>query len=289
MSLEPTSSKAAWPPDFPDDVPGLFACERDRLLTLLAELSPEEWTLPTPCPNWNVLDLCSHLVGDELGWLARNRDGHHGTPPPTLKETEFAIWLDNLQNQWVQAARRVSPRVATELLRWSGPQVVEAMREQDSLSVSASVTWAGREPVPVWLDHLRELSEFWIHRQQLLQALGRSSDLRADLAGPVLDGLRWAYPYRLASVPSTEADSVIITVTDPVSRTWHLVVDSGRWVFRVAPGTRVRATLSMTTDQAWRLLSNNLPASERTALRTTGDDSVIAVLLRTRAIIGIPK
>ena len=37
---------------------------------------------------------------------------------------------------------------------------------------------------------LRGLSEYWIHRQQLLQALGRPSDLRADLAAPVLDGLR---------------------------------------------------------------------------------------------------
>ncbi len=51
----------------------------------------------------------------------------------------------------------------------------------------------GHQPVPVWLDQARQLSEQWIHRQQLLQALGRRSDLRPDPAGPV----RWAYPYRL--------------------------------------------------------------------------------------------
>jgi hypothetical protein len=38
------------------------------------------------------------------------------------------------------------------------------------------------------------LSEYWIHRQQLLQGLGRPSDLRTDLAEPVLDGLRWPTP-----------------------------------------------------------------------------------------------
>ncbi len=55
----------------------------------------------------------------------------------------------------------------------------------------------GHQPVPVWLDQARQLSEQWIHRQQLLQALGRRSDLRPHLAGPVFDGLRWAYPCRL--------------------------------------------------------------------------------------------
>jgi hypothetical protein len=52
------------------------------------------------------------------------------------------------------------------------------------------VSWAGHGPVPTWLDQARKLSEYWIHRLQILQALGRPSDLRADLAGRVLDGLR---------------------------------------------------------------------------------------------------
>jgi hypothetical protein len=41
---------------------------------------------------------------------------------------------------------------------------------------TAQVSWAGTSPVPVWLDQARELSERWIHRQQLLQALGRPSE-----------------------------------------------------------------------------------------------------------------
>jgi hypothetical protein len=61
---------------------------------------------------------------------------------------------------------------------------------------TASVSWAGTGPVPVWLDQVREL---------LLDAVGRPSDLRADLAGPVLDGLRWAYPFRLGYVTADPA------------------------------------------------------------------------------------
>jgi hypothetical protein len=45
----------------------------------------------------------------------------------------------------------------------------------------------------------------------------------------------------------------------------------------------------MTTDQAWRLLTNNLTSTARETLRASGDAAVLDVLLSTRAIIGTPK
>ena len=56
--------------------------------------------------------------------------------------------------------------------------------------VAANVSWARATSVPLWLDHARELSERWIHRQQVLPSLELPVDLRVDLADPVLDGLR---------------------------------------------------------------------------------------------------
>ncbi len=49
----------------------------------------------------------------------------------------------------------------------------------------------------------------------MLQALGRPSDLRPDLAGPVLDGLRWAYPYRLEQCSAGPGDTVTIAISGP--------------------------------------------------------------------------
>ncbi len=147
----------------------------------------------------------------------------------------------------------------------------------------------GPGPVPAWLDQARELSEYWIHRQQILQALGRPSDLRADLAGPVLDGLRWAYPCRLAQARAQPGDTVTIAVTGPVTQTWRLVAAGPGWEFRDQPGPRAVASLAMTTEQAWRLLTNNLPAAGTARLAASGDNAIISILLRTRAIIGTPK
>jgi hypothetical protein len=45
----------------------------------------------------------------------------------------------------------------------------------------------------------------------------------------------------------------------------------------------------MTTEQAWRLLTNNLPAAGRARMTASGDDTILGILDQTRAIIGTPK
>ena len=213
----------------PHDYAALFGAERARLNDLLAGLRRADWQRPSPCPGWSILGLCGHLLGDDFGLLARHRDHHYGTPPPAgATESEFVAWLDEMQAEWVGAARRLSPRLITDLLQWTGPQIAGTFRREDPRARTASVSWRSG-PVPAWLDQARELSEYWIHRQQLLQGLGRPSDLRADLAGPVLDGLRWAYPCRLAQAPPRPGDTVTIAVTGPVTVTWHLVA-AGHWM-----------------------------------------------------------
>jgi uncharacterized protein (TIGR03083 family) len=274
----------------PAEIAPLVDDERSRLLALLAELGDADWDRPTPCPGWTVLGLASHLVGDDLGFLARHRDRHHGTPsPPGVGEGEFVAWLDDLQAEWVRAARRLSPRLVRDLLAWAGPQVVETMRAEDPDEVAALVSWAGPEPVPRRLDQVRELSEYWIHRQQLLEALGRPGELDPALLRPILLGLRWAYPFRLAPVDALPGDTVEITISGPVSESWFAVATADGWDFRGEPGSRTVGSLTTTTDAAWRLLSNNLRGETRDEIEVTGTDAVVDVLWRTRAIIGEPK
>ncbi len=216
--------------DSPGDVAGLFALERGRLLGLLGTFDESDWHKPSPCPGWTVLGLCCHILGDDLSALARLRDQHHGTiPPEDLSEVAFIEWIDLLQVEWVQVARRLSPRLVIDLLAWTEPQLIELLKAQDPSSPTGHVSWAGQGPVPVWLEQVRELSEYWIHRQQLLQALGQVSDLRADLAEPVLSGLRWAFPYRLNQIQASDGDTVSIEISGPVQATWHVVFEARSW------------------------------------------------------------
>lgn len=152
------------------------------------------------------------------------------------------------------------------------------------------MSWASAAPVPVWLDHARELSEKWIHRQQILEAIGRPSDLRSDLARPVLDALCWAYPYRLDAHPRERGAFVEITIVDDqFTIDKQLVFTDEGWEFD-GPNPTVRvASMSLSAEQAWRLLSNNYEASAHGEIATSGDDELISTFARTRAIIGFPK
>lgn len=80
-----------------------------------------------------------------------------------------------------------------------------------------------------------------------------------------------------------------IAVSGPVTRTWQLVATAAGWEYHYEPGARVVARLSLTTEQAWRLLTSNLPAAGQSRLTASGDNAITGVLLRTRAIIGPPK
>jgi uncharacterized protein (TIGR03083 family) len=269
----------------------LFRLERARLLELLTSLDGSDWDRPTPCPGWSVLGLATHLVGDDLSVVAVQRDHHVGTPAPAgLSDEQFIAWLDDLQAEWVHAARRISPRLVVELLTSLGDDVADVLAEQDPSTPTAHVSWASTDPAPVWLDHARELSERWIHRQQLLQSFDRSADLRADLAEPVLDGLRWAYPHRLGALFRPAGTRVVVAVTGPeVELRWTLITDGTDWRFGTLGEDRFDAELQLSTDQAWRLLTNNLGVAQRERLTATGDAEIVDVLLNTRAIIGTPK
>ncbi len=269
----------------------LFDLERRRLLELLQPLSTSDWSRPTPCPGWSVLGLATHLLGGDLGLLARTRDKHHGTEPPQrVDEAGFISWLDQLQADWVNAARRLSPRIVVELLAWTGPQVSAMVSTQVPTQRTAMVSWASDQAVPVWLDQCRELSEWWIHRQQLREALGDASDLRVDVAGPVLAGLKWAYPYRLSVLDRPAGTTAMVEITGHgLDAQWTFASDASGW--RPA-GDAVRdpdARLTMTAEQAWRLLTNNLEVEELEQLSTGGDTVIVSVLMQTRAIIGTPK
>jgi uncharacterized protein (TIGR03083 family) len=270
----------------------LLRVERRRLLELLDGLDTADWARGTPCPGWTVADVVRHLVGDDLVAVAWHRDGHRPAPSEDgLDESAFVAWLDALQVEWVRAARRISPALAVELLRWLDAPVATVLARLETPGTTAVVHWASDRPVPGWLDVARELTERWIHRQQLREALGRPSDLDPDLAGPVLDSLRWAYPYRLGALRRPEGTTVSVEVSGPdVVRSWTLVSDGASWSFDgpvSGPGT-ASATLVLSDEQAWRLLTNNFDPARHGEPAMSGDAAAGRVLRRTRAIIGEP-
>src|SRR5215813_5357697 len=99
-----------------------FAPLRMELLTLLSGLDQEDWARPTAAPRWSVKDVALHLLGGDIGILSRERDAFRfGGVVETYGELRDLI--NTLNEQWVLAGRRLSPRLLCELLAWTGPQV----------------------------------------------------------------------------------------------------------------------------------------------------------------------
>jgi uncharacterized protein (TIGR03083 family) len=274
------------------DLPALIESERMELTRLLDGLTVDDWNKASPCPGWSVGDVALHILGDDLGAIARDRDHFFGTAPPEAIETEADLvsFLEDVNDLWVRANRRLSPQLVTEMLRWTGEQLVAAYREQDETAVAASVSWASDGSVPKWLDQARELTERWVHHQQIRAGLGAPSWLDPRMTAVVLDTFFWAYPYRLSGIGRPIGTSVQIKITGVVERDWWFVVTAAGW--SLAEGNlpeEPTVGLSMDADQAWLLLTNGLSPELQPVPVVNTDPELAQTILRTRAIIGLPN
>jgi uncharacterized protein (TIGR03083 family) len=108
--------------------------ERSALVELLIGLRPEDWARPTECPAYSVKGVATHLLGDDLSLLSRQRD--QATDGTTLLATElpgadFPTLLDTFNDRWVNAAAFLSVEVLIELLRLTGQWTAAYYRAVD--------------------------------------------------------------------------------------------------------------------------------------------------------------
>jgi uncharacterized protein (TIGR03083 family) len=200
------------------DVRPLFAEQQAAFVDLLRGLTGDEWARPTVCPGWDVRDIAAHVLGDHVGRLSIHRDGHHVLHPRDAEP--FTAFLDRINEEWVTAARRLSPPLLIELLSTAGGQIARFWWTVDLDALGASVRWAGPGPHPYWLDAARDFSEYWSHYQQICDATGRTGLTDPHYLGPVLDTFLRALPHTLRDVPAPEGTVLQVIVTGPGGRAW---------------------------------------------------------------------
>jgi uncharacterized protein (TIGR03083 family) len=198
-----------------------FRSEREDLLALIDELPPAQWTAPTPAQGWTVKDVALHLLDGDLGRLSRDRDGDvTGLLPVSDDLGRFAAALAAKNQRWLEATRKLSPRVIRDMFVSSTLQVQEWTTGAD-LRAATRVSWASNEPVPTWLDLARELTETWVHHQQIRAAVARDTSTRR--LPEVLRTFVWAFPHQYR-VPATRGTTVEIDLD--TGGQWHLVTDT---------------------------------------------------------------
>nr|WP_062331296.1 maleylpyruvate isomerase family mycothiol-dependent enzyme [Herbidospora sakaeratensis] len=248
------------------DVRHLFPVERRALLDLLDGLSPDGWTRPTGCPGWDVHDVVAHVLHDYARRLSGSRDGHRGggfLPGETLP-----VFLARVNDEFVRAARAFSPAVLIDQIRHLGVQLDAYWAGKDlDGPADLDVSWAATDlPSPAWLDVAREYTEFWVHQQQIRDAVSRPGALGEELAGPVMDTFARALPFALRGLVRAEGTSVVLTVG---GREWPAVWRAGRW--RMGAGDPA-AGVTMDQDTFWRLASRGITVEEARRRAVVGGD-----------------
>jgi len=263
----------------------LFPQLQKHLLSLLSGLTDDEWNLPTVCPDWSVRDVALHMLGVDLGNLAGRRDRFQD---PWWK-TASGDTVDDLavfNQNWVVAARRISPRLLCELLTVTGDAISKYHADVDLSATGQSVWWVGPEPAPVWLDIAREYTERWVHQQQIRDAVGQPGLTEPHYLAPVIATFVHALPRALHAVSAPAGTVVRLVVTGEAGGRWIAVRGSDRWALGQDAGSPASATVTLDQDVAWRLWTRGISLDNaRPRIETAGNPELAARALEMVSII----
>jgi uncharacterized protein (TIGR03083 family) len=159
----------------------LYLPERARLTELLAGLDDAQWALPTECPAYSVKGIATHILGDDLSLLSRQRDrAVQGLVlvAERMPGADFRELLDGFNDQWVEAARFLSPPLLLQLLDLAGEWTHRYYCDVDPNAPGEPVPLFGvafGDSSPFWHAIAREYLERWAHQSQIRRALGLGS------------------------------------------------------------------------------------------------------------------
>jgi len=240
-----------------DLFPGLHA----ELIALLRGLAPADWERPTAAGAWRVRDVAAHLLDVDVRRLSLQRDGAALLAPetPISGYADLVAFLNRLNAEWVAAAKRISPRLLTDFLAATGPEVSRLFAGLDPFGPALfSVAWAGEAESAHWFDVAREYTERWHHQQQIRDAVGAPALTARRWLHPVLDTFFRGLPHTYRETPAEPGTAVVVEVTGEAGGAWTLAREASGWVLYegAAAGPMTRARLD--PDTAWRLLTKGL-------------------------------
>lgn len=258
----------------------------NSLLDLLTSLSPTDWECSTALEGWTVKDIVLHLLGDDVGLLSGRRDSF--SEPQASLDTwrELVDWLNEFNQRWVQATRRISPRLLCDLLKFSGDQVNVYFRTLNPQTLGGPVSWAGSEPAPVWLDIAREFTERWHHQQHIRDAVGKPGLIEPYYLAPVLGAFVHALPRTYRPVDAREGTWVTLTITGELGGAWSVVREQKGWQLYEGKPAQPEAEVVLPEGVAWRLFTKGL--TKETACKQAkllGDQVLALQMLETVSII----
>ena len=251
-----------------DAVP-IFEETQHELISLLKSLSPKEWEAKTSSSKWNVKDIVAHLLDGDFRRLSLHRDNHKLPDPsdPINNYESLVDFLNELNNTWVKASKRLSPKLLIELTEFTVPKVVKHHKSLDPKGVALfSVGWAGETESENWFDIAREYTEKWHHQQQIREATDRPLLVDEQWLSPLINTLiRGVPPVYNKYAANNENDQIEIYISGVIDDSWILATQNGQWRLFKSNDDQAETKIEMSDDTAWCLFTKNI--SEKEALK----------------------
>lgn len=254
----------------------------EAISELVLPLVEGEWNRATPCPNWSVRDIVSHIIGMECEQLGDPRPIH--TLPRDLfhVQTEFARYME------MQVDVRRRPHGAGDDLRAGvhdhSPGAAAAQREPGSGHQGAG---------PLGAEQTLELAlrmrafDVWVHEQDLRWALNKPGNLDSPGAYVARDILLSTLPRVVAKDAGAPPNSaVVFDIHGPVEFLRTVRVDAdGRGTIDGAPSLGPLVTLAMDWETFLRLACGRVrPHAVADRVKAEGDQAMAQAILREFAV-----
>ncbi len=249
-------------------VTDLFCEIHSELLSLLRNLSDDDWNKPTAARAWVVKDIVAHLLDSDIRRISYQRDKAPMVPPekPIESYRDLVDFLNRLNADWVRAARRISPRLLIEFLDVTGAPVCELFKSLDPHAPALfGVAWAGEEGSQNWFDIAREYTEKWHHQQQIRDAVGAPPLTGRKWLFPVLDTFLRGLPHTYRETHAEEGESITFNIAGEAGGAWTLKREGGTWKLYYGESPDAVCKVMMDQDTAWRLLTKGLSRDEAVA------------------------
>ena len=263
--------------EIPIDTRPLFKPLQEKLLELLKSLSDDDWNRQTVAKQWKVKDVVSHMLDTQLRVLSMQRDEFFGEQTPDIKGHEDLVqWLNKLNHDWVNATKRLSPRVLILLLESVGDLVSDYYDSLEPWDKALfSVAWAGESTSYNWMHVAREYTEYWHHQQQIRDAVGIQGIMTKAFFYPVIDTFFQALPHTFKEVNGQEGTTIQTNITSDAGGIWYLKRTIRSWELVPSIDSEPNTIVTIPIELSWILFSKSIrPYEVMDKVEIIGDEGL---------------
>jgi hypothetical protein len=246
----------------------------DMLISFLKKLSKDDWNRQTIAKKWKVKDVAAHLLDGNIRGLSFGRDNHLLEPDITINsEADLVNYLNNLNAEWVHAAKRISPEQIIEFLDNTNKAHYEYVKTLDPFAKAIfPVSWAGEKESQNWFHIAREYTEKWIHQQQIRDAFDNKDLMTRDLFFPMIDILMYGLPNTFKNVKAKDGCTIKIYILTAIGGAWYLKLVEDKWTLLKKHSGEINSEIQIPPDTAWKLFTKSLrPDDIKSEVKFSGD------------------